>query len=290
MRGEPMERAGATRRFGQIVRDWNRQSLAYMGIVSFSTGYGALLPVFPILVAAPQYIAGAMSLGVLMQAAQAFQRLTSALSWPIDNLGEIARTRASADRVLSLYEDMQHLDAEARTPDGTASRSSVIRRARLVIEDLCIADPAGRILLEHFNTEIRRGERVLIAGDPAVTSSLFKVIGGLWPWGSGRVLLPAEGTHAVHAAASLPARGHAARRRCAIRTPRTPSATTRSATRSNARASAGSPRAWTSTTTGSRCCRCAPSSGSASHACCCSGRPGSSWRRPPTPSTRAASA
>jgi putative ATP-binding cassette transporter len=42
------------------------------------------------MVAAPQYIAGAMSLGLLMQAAQAFQRLTSALSWPVDSIGEIA--------------------------------------------------------------------------------------------------------------------------------------------------------------------------------------------------------
>jgi putative ATP-binding cassette transporter len=193
MHGEPRERTGATTRFAQIVRDWDRQSLAYMGIVSFSTAYGALLPVFPILIAAPQYILGAMSLGLLMQAAQAFQRLTSALSWPVDNLGEIARCRASADRVLSLYEDMQWLDTEARSPDQHRIAITQSSQARLVIEDLCIAEPSGQILLEHFSAEIRRGERVLIAGDPAVTSSLFKVIGGLWPWGTGRVVLPRDG-------------------------------------------------------------------------------------------------
>jgi len=193
MHGEPMERSGATRRFRLIARTWYRQSRAFMGIVSFSTGYGALLPVFPILVAAPQYIAGAMTLGILMQAAQAFQRLTSALSWPIDNLGDMARTRASADRVLSLYEDMQRLDAEAREPNGNRIVLERDGHARLVIQDLCIADPEGRMLLQHLDLEIRRGERVLVAGDPAVTSSLFKVMGGLWPWGSGRVLLPADG-------------------------------------------------------------------------------------------------
>jgi putative ATP-binding cassette transporter len=193
MHGEPIERSGAAARFVQIVRGWDRQSLAYMGIVSFSTGYGGLLPVFPILIAAPQYILGAMSLGVLMQAAQAFQRLTSALSWPVDNVGEIARCRASADRVLSLYEDMQQLDAEARAANGQRIALGRSAGRRLEIEDLCIADPSGLILLEHFDAVIRRGERVLIGGDPAVTSSLFKVIGGLWPWGSGRVLLPKDG-------------------------------------------------------------------------------------------------
>ena len=191
--GEPVERAGSAMRFRQIVRDWDRQSLAYMGLVSFSTGYGGLLPVFPILIAAPQYIAGAMSLGVLMQAAQAFQRLTGALSWPVDNVGEIARWRASADRVLSLYEDTWQLDRELRgsaTPRITREGSD---EARLRIADLCIAEPSGRILLEHFDADVGPGERVLVAGDPAVTGGLFKVIGGLWPWGSGRVTLPADG-------------------------------------------------------------------------------------------------
>jgi putative ATP-binding cassette transporter len=193
MHGEPRERSGAATRFAQVVRDWDRQSLAYMGIVSFTTGYGALLPVFPILIAAPQYIMGAMSLGVLMQAAQAFQRLTGALSWPVDNVGEIARCRASAERVLSLYRDMQRLDAEALRPAAQRIVLGRSGRPRLVIEDLCITEPSGANLLEHFSTEIRRGERVLVAGDPAVTSSLFKVIGGLWPWGSGHVLLPDDG-------------------------------------------------------------------------------------------------
>jgi putative ATP-binding cassette transporter len=194
MQGEPSERAGATRRFGGIRRTWDRQSLAYMGIVAFSTGYGALLPVFPILVAAPQYILGAMSLGMLMQAAQAFQKLTSSLSWPVDNLGDMARTRASADRVLSLYEDMQRLDAEARHASSDRITMGARIRGRLQVEKLCIADPEGRILLDRLDLRIHRGERVLVTGDPAVTSSLFKVLGGLWPWGRGEVRLPEDGS------------------------------------------------------------------------------------------------
>jgi putative ATP-binding cassette transporter len=48
-------------------------------------------------------------------------------------------------------------------------------------------------VLEHFSATFRRGEWVLIGGDPAVTSRFFKVLAGLWPWGTGRVLLPAGG-------------------------------------------------------------------------------------------------
>jgi len=202
--GEPVERAGSSARFGQIVRQWNLQSLAYMGLSSFGTGYGGLLPVFPILIAAPQYISGVMTLGALMQAAQAFQQLTGSLSWPVDNIGAIANCRASAERVLSLYEDMQQLDADTQKP---GAQNIILRRSktpRLVIQDLCIADrrvrvtednpaPSERILFKHFNLFIPRGERLLITGDPDVTACLFKVIGGLWPWGSGIVLLPGDG-------------------------------------------------------------------------------------------------
>ncbi|MDR3640551.1 MAG: ABC transporter ATP-binding protein/permease [Humidesulfovibrio sp.] len=192
-RGEPRERIGSSLRFRQLIRDWNQQSLAYLGLISFGTVYGSLLPVLPILVAAPQYIHGVISLGVLMQTAQAFERLTSSLSWPVDSISDIATCRASADRVLSLYEDMEQLDATTQAP-GTPR--IVLERSEgdsLVIKDLCIAESTGRILVEQLNVDIRKGERVLIAGDPAVTESLFKVIGGLWPWGDGRVSLPGDG-------------------------------------------------------------------------------------------------
>jgi putative ATP-binding cassette transporter len=192
MRGEPLERSGAVRRFGQIMRDWNLQSFAYMGIVGFSTGYGTLLPVFPILIAAPQYILGAMSLGMLMQAAQAFQKLTSSLSWLTDNHGDIARTRASAERVLSLHEAIRQLEEDVGQPEGSRILLERGPSSRLVIDDLSIAEPSGSVLIDNFSARIARGERVLIAGDPAVTGSLFKVIAGLWPWGRGRVLLPGE--------------------------------------------------------------------------------------------------
>jgi putative ATP-binding cassette transporter len=111
----------------------------------------------------------------------------------VDNLGEIAHCRASADRALSLYEDMRALDTEARSGVGERIELRQTTGSRLVIEDLCIAEPSGRVLLQDFSMEIRRGERVLIAGDPAVTGSLFKIIAGLWPWGRGRVLLPRDG-------------------------------------------------------------------------------------------------
>ena len=193
MHGEGIEQGNVRRLFRDVSQGWNRQTLGYLGIVSFSTGYGTLLPVFPILVAAPQFIAGAMTLGILMQAAQAFQRLTSALSWPIDNLGELARCRASADRVATLYLDMQQLEQMEEESVQHRVEREIGHYDRLELVDLALANPDGRLLVEHLDLVVERGERLLINGDSGVASSLFKAVAGLWPWGNGRVRLPSGG-------------------------------------------------------------------------------------------------
>jgi putative ATP-binding cassette transporter len=201
LHGGQCERRRAGRFFADVGAGWNRQTWAYLGIVAFSTGYGTLLPVFPILIAAPQYIAGLMSLGFLMQAAQAFQRLTSALSWPIDNLGEIARCRASIERIVTFREDMKQLEREDRENGHGENRIELhrARKAELEIRHLHLDNAVGQPLLSGFNLTVRHGERILVSGDPSVTAALFKAVAGLWPWGRGEVLLP-TGSDIVFAA------------------------------------------------------------------------------------------
>lgn len=59
------------------------------------------------------------------------------------------------------------------------------------MSNVSIANPDGRVLIENFSEIIKRGERVVIGGDPAVAISVFRVVAGLWPWGRGDVQLPA---------------------------------------------------------------------------------------------------
>ena len=44
-----------------------------------------------------------MSLGGLMQGAQAFQQLAAALTWPVTSMERVATWGASAERVLALH-------------------------------------------------------------------------------------------------------------------------------------------------------------------------------------------
>ena len=182
---------------------------------------------------------GAMSLGALMQAAQAF---------PAPDVGAVlAGGQHRRDRAVPRFRRARavalrrhaRLDARRRRrAKSSASCSGPSADGRLVIEDLSHRRALGRILLlEHFdaNPPRRTGAH---HGRPAVTGSLFKVIGGLWPWGSGRVCCrPTAACSSCRSDRSC--RRAPCARRCVIRSAR--SFTDPSVTRSNARDSLARP-------------------------------------------------
>jgi putative ATP-binding cassette transporter len=190
-RGEARERTRLARLFEAIGPAWAAQTQGLSRLTGFSAGYLTLAPVFPILVATPRYIAGTISLGTLMQTAQAFQQVTAALSWPVDNLARIAEWRASVERVLSLEEGVRVVATEAARvgPDAIVLDRSA---GRLGARGLCVATPDGTALLSDITLEVTAGERALVDGDNEAAQALFRVLAGIWPWGQGIVDLPPD--------------------------------------------------------------------------------------------------
>lgn len=191
LHGEPDERRRLSDLFTAVRRGFNLQTSALAKVFLFSSGYSVLATGFPFLIAAPRYISGAINLGELMQIAQAFQQMTSALSWPVDNLSKAAEWKASAERVLSLHNALQEL----KRHQAMAEREHTISvengdRPALIFDDVCVAKPDGTSVVSNFTQTVEPGERVLISGDPGAAIKLFKVVAGLWPWGCGHVYKP----------------------------------------------------------------------------------------------------
>ena len=114
--GDADERTHLQELLRGVRRGWESQTYGLTRIILFTTAYNVLASPFPLLVAAPRYIMGLISLGTLMQTAQAFQQVTAALSFPVDNLSTIAQWQASVERVMALQDALDRLQGNsART-------------------------------------------------------------------------------------------------------------------------------------------------------------------------------
>ena len=189
---EPCERHRFHELFNGIHSIWDTQTRAWRHILMFGTGYSMLSMAFPVLISSPRYITGAITLGALIQSAQAFQHMVSALSWPVDSAGAIAEWRASVERVLGLLNSLEKFDQQLNQPEGLIQVKRGERPA-LVFRDLCLARYDGSLLVKDINMEIEQGEQVLITGNTSSTSKLFRAIAGVRPWGSGIIELPSTG-------------------------------------------------------------------------------------------------
>lgn len=176
--------------FADIIDAWHQQTRAWEKIMLFSSGYSVLSMAFPILVSAPRYILGSITLGALMQSAQSFQHMVSALSWPVDNMGKVAEWRASVERVLGLAGALEQLEKEISKPDPHRIRLEKKDSSILRFNNLCLSRLDGIVCISCLNEEIRSGERILINGNAFTGNKLFKAIAGLWPWGEGSIELP----------------------------------------------------------------------------------------------------
>jgi putative ATP-binding cassette transporter len=171
---------------------WDAQTKAWRNIMMFGDGYAVLNMAFPILISAPRYILGKITLGTLMQSAQAFQQMVGALSWPVNNVGGIAEWRASVERILSLLKVLDNVDEEIAKPDHWIQVKTSDRPV-LAFRDLSIAKYEGPVLAQNINMEIGKGEHVLITGNAFTGARLFRAIAGIRPWGSGVIELPSQG-------------------------------------------------------------------------------------------------
>lgn len=188
--GEREERSAIDRSMTIVLRRWReicRQTMRTT-IVSQTSGYVAW--VLPILLCAPKFLDGSMTLGQVMQAASAFTIVQFAFSWLVDNYPRLSEWTASASRVSSLMVSLDALElAEAGV--GRIERSETADAA-LRLGHLSVTLEDGTVVIKDAEVVIARGERVLVAGESGTgKSTLVRAIAGLWPWGKGHIQVKA---------------------------------------------------------------------------------------------------
>jgi vitamin B12/bleomycin/antimicrobial peptide transport system ATP-binding/permease protein len=192
LHGEAAERECHLNRFGSVVANWIAIMKRQKKLMFFTQSYGQASVIFPYLMVSPVYFSRAMQLGGLMQTASAFERVQNALSYFVNAYREIAEYRAVVTRLSGFEEAIIAGRDVALTPPTVEvlprDNSNVIS-----IERLNVRLPNREPLINAEHIVLSPGERVLVTGPSGIgKSTLFRAITGIWPFGSGRILMPKD--------------------------------------------------------------------------------------------------
>ncbi|MBY0530352.1 MAG: ABC transporter ATP-binding protein/permease [Xanthobacteraceae bacterium] len=187
--GEREEKEGLTAILTDVLNRWREIRKQYGRTTVVSQSSFLLAPVIPVILCAPKYLSGDMTLGQVIQAASAFVTVQTAFNWIVDNYPRLADWTASARRASSLMVALDGL--ERAETDETAHRiqmgeadEGVALRLRMV--SVALDDGTG--VVKDAEVTIPPGERVLIVGESGSgKSTLIRAIAGLWPWGGGEI-------------------------------------------------------------------------------------------------------
>ena len=192
LRGEAAERERHSDRFARVVANWIALIKRQKRLNFFTQSYSQASVIFPYLMVSPVYFSGAMQLGGLMQTASAFNSVQTALSYFVTAYQSIAQYRAVVTRLTGFEDAIVAGRDVALTPPMVEvlprNNSNVIS-----IDQLSVRLPNRQPLVNAEHMVLSPGERALVTGPSgAGKSTLFRAIAGIWPFGSGRILVPED--------------------------------------------------------------------------------------------------
>ena len=187
--GEKAERQSLDLRFVEILTNWRDLIKFTKRLNLVTTGYAQFAIIFPILVAAPRYFGGAITMGVLFQISSAFEKVQDSLSWFVNAFDSLTALKATIDRLTSFSAALD--EVEILNQDKT--QVQVVRNnvGAILFEQLSLSLPDGTPLLSPFSHSLMPGTHTLITGPSGCgKSTLLRSIAGLWPYGGGHIELP----------------------------------------------------------------------------------------------------
>ena len=191
LRGETAERGRLMDRFRAVVENWLAIMTRQKRLTFLTAGYNQASVVFPIIVVSPAYFAGHIQLGALTQTASAFNSVQTALSFFVDSYVRIAEWRAVIERLAGFQTSItsaQTVTSREPTIALTGQAGSSVQ-----LDDVEVALPSGKTLVAADDVTIGPRDQVLVTGPSGSgKSTLFRAVAGIWPFGKGRISVPAE--------------------------------------------------------------------------------------------------
>ena len=191
MRGETTEQRHLSERFGDIVSNFYRLVWARLKLSTFTYSFGQANVVVPYILLAPHYFSGRITLGIMTQVASAFDRVQTAMSFFIDRYQAIASYVASINRLTSFETAIAQAQGAQPGEIGLHRDSGPDRDVHVSGTTLTL--PNGAPIVRVDDLDLGAARRTLVVGPSGSgKSTLFRAIAGIWPFGEGKVGIPAN--------------------------------------------------------------------------------------------------
>lgn len=152
----------------------------------FTTPYGYLTAVVPMLVVAVSYFQGKAKFEQIAEGTVAFGFVLNAISLFVNEFPRLTTLAAASTRLEGLW-------VALREPPGPPPVTVVEESDRLVYDGVTLVTPKDeRLLIADLSLELPKGKRLLIVGPAGVgKSELLRATAGMWrKGGRGRIIRP----------------------------------------------------------------------------------------------------
>lgn len=192
LQGEGAERQRLWDRFSHVVDNWYGIMSRTKRLTAFTSSYAQAAVVFPYILVAPAFFADKIQLGGLTQTASAFGSVQNALSIFVTIYRTMADWRAIVARLDGFEMSIASATTLANASDSIGVVSSGGGKA-IDLGQLMVRLPNGTPLVSADGLSLRGGEAALLTGPSGSgKSTLFRAIAGIWPFGSGKITVPAD--------------------------------------------------------------------------------------------------
>ncbi|TNH07320.1 ABC transporter ATP-binding protein/permease [Testudinibacter sp. TR-2022] len=175
--GEENEKHHLSEKFQKTIQ--NRWQIVYkmLGLDGFNTGVTQVAMLLPLMLQAPRFFAGQVTLGDMHQTVQSFNRLMRALSFFRLFYEEFTLYQARLNRLAGFLQRVNELSAI------TAQATTLCEIDHFRLQNFGIRDEQNRTLLRNINLQLQRGDYLLIRGaSGSGKTSLLKAIAGIYPF------------------------------------------------------------------------------------------------------------
>ncbi|KAF3997409.1 ABC transporter ATP-binding protein/permease [Glaciimonas immobilis] len=183
-RGENVERSALASRFSDIVGNmWAiiSRSLKFQGL---NLVVSQIAVVFPLIIQAPRFFSKQITLGDMMQTAQAFGQVQDSLSFFRNAYDDFAGYRAIMNRLTGYLDS---IDAALQLPGAQIGYQQNI----FIVDGLTVKTPDQLMLVENLNLNLPPMASLLIRGRSGVgKTTLLRAVSGLWPYVEGNIARP----------------------------------------------------------------------------------------------------